>query len=313
LKAIDKALHKYLVVCLVLAIGTSLLVSCTAPPLAQLSSNEEDTITYQVVIDFLGTKQDALLDSQGRLKNSAQLTSADGKVSLSIDKDTRLLDMDKKPLQHLQFFVTNRLTLSPEKAQIISSVYQFLPEGATADPPLRPTLSYDPKELPKDVSESNIYIAPYNEGTGWGEWSYRIVDTENHRVTTQVSQFSKFAILSPLAPAPSQTTPKPMSGVDLASKSLAQALSSGKPTLAEFGWRTCIPCKEMKPILEALSVEYEGKLEVVIVEVYEQEKLTNQYGIKAIPTQILFDSKGKEIMRHAGLWTRAEIITQLKK
>ena len=69
----------------------------------------------------------------------------------------------------------------------------------------------------------------------------------------------------------------------------------------------------MKPRLEALSVEYEGKLEVVIVEVYEQEKLTNQYGIQSIPTQILFDFGGKEIMRHAGLWPKAEIITQLKK
>ena len=100
---------------------------------------------------------------------------------------------------------------------------------------------------------------------------------------------------------------------DLASVPLGQALSSGKPTLAEFGSSTCIPCKEMKPILEELAKEYEGKLNVVIVEVYEQMDLTRQYGIMAIPTQIIFDNSGKEITRHIGFWSKEEIIAQLKK
>ena len=103
------------------------------------------------------------------------------------------------------------------------------------------------------------------------------------------------------------------SGLDLASIPLGQALSSGKPTIAEFGSSTCIPCKQMKPILEKLAAEYEGKLNVVIVEVYEQRELTQQYGIMAIPTQIVFDSSGKEVTRHMGLWPREEIIAQLKK
>jgi FKBP-type peptidyl-prolyl cis-trans isomerase 2 len=102
-------------------------------------------------------------------------------------------------------------------------------------------------------------------------------------------------------------------GADLASIPLGQALSNGKPTLAEFGSNTCIPCKEMKPILEKLAVEYESKLNVVIVEVYEQRELTQQYGIMAIPTQIVFDSSGKEVTRHIGLWPREEIIAQLKE
>lgn len=94
---------------------------------------------------------------------------------------------------------------------------------------------------------------------------------------------------------------------------LERALSNGEPTLAEFGSSTCIPCKEMKPILEELAKEYEGKLNVVIVEVYEQMDLTRQYGIMAIPTQIVFDSEGQEITRHMGFWSKEEIIAQLKK
>ena len=100
---------------------------------------------------------------------------------------------------------------------------------------------------------------------------------------------------------------------DLDSIPLERALSNGKPTLAEFGSSTCIPCKEMKPLLGELAKEYEGKLNVVIVEVYEQMDLTRQYGIMAIPTQIVFDSEGQEITRHIGLWLREEIIAELKK
>jgi thioredoxin 1 len=102
-------------------------------------------------------------------------------------------------------------------------------------------------------------------------------------------------------------------GSGLTSLPLGKALSSGKPTLAEFGSSTCVPCKQMKPILEKLAVEYEGKLNVVIVEIYEQMELARQYGIMAIPTQIVFDSNGKEITRHMGLWPREEIIAQLNK
>ena len=94
---------------------------------------------------------------------------------------------------------------------------------------------------------------------------------------------------------------------------IEQALFSGKPTLAEFSWRTCIPCKQMKPVLEEVAVEYQGKLNVVNIEVYEQKELTREYGIMTIPTQILFDSKGKEVTRHMGFWAKKEIAIHLKK
>jgi thioredoxin 1 len=103
------------------------------------------------------------------------------------------------------------------------------------------------------------------------------------------------------------------SGLDLVSTALGQALASGKPTLAEFGSSSCIPCKQMKPILEELKAEYEGKLNVVIVEVYEQEELTREYKIMAIPTQIVFDSSGIEVTRHMGFWAKEDIIAQLKE
>lgn len=116
--------------------------------------------------------------------------------------------------------------------------------------------------------------------------------------------------VSPDAPQAAASDPL---NVDLASIPLEQALSSGRPTLAEFGRGTCEPCKAMKPILEDLAVKYAGKLNVVIVDIDEHRDLTNQYKIMAIPTQIFFDSNGKPIIGHIGFLPKEEIIAQLNK
>ena len=110
-----------------------------------------------------------------------------------------------------------------------------------------------------------------------------------------------------------QTPASNQSNLDLASIPLEEALSSGLPTLAEFGRGVCVPCKAMKPILEELATEYKGKLNIVIVEIDDHMDQTRQYGIMIIPTQIVFDSKGKEITRHIGFWPKEDIFAQLKK
>ena len=95
--------------------------------------------------------------------------------------------------------------------------------------------------------------------------------------------------------------------------SWSEAISNGKPTLAEFGRGTCIPCKEMKPVLEALAKEYDGRLNVLIIDVDVYSTLTRQHGIMVIPTQIFFNTDGKEVSRHVGFFPKADIITELEK
>jgi thioredoxin 1 len=94
---------------------------------------------------------------------------------------------------------------------------------------------------------------------------------------------------------------------------LEQALSSGIPTLAEFGRGTCIPCKAMKPILDELAASYKGKLNVVIVSVDDYRDLTIAYGIMAIPTQIFFDGNGARVAEHIGFYPKEDIVAQLTK
>lgn len=91
------------------------------------------------------------------------------------------------------------------------------------------------------------------------------------------------------------------------------ALASGRPTIVDFGARSCIPCKKMAPILEQLEKEYKGRANVIFVDVWQDNKIGGNYRVQMIPTQIFFDAKGKESSRHIGFLDRGPIIDTFKK
>jgi len=88
---------------------------------------------------------------------------------------------------------------------------------------------------------------------------------------------------------------------------LDQAFEKGRPVLADFGRGVCIPCKQMKPILEELAAEYKGKASILIIEIDEYRALTRRYSIRLIPTQIFFDAQRKEVYRHEGFMSKESI------
>jgi len=90
------------------------------------------------------------------------------------------------------------------------------------------------------------------------------------------------------------------------------ALSSGRPTVADFGARTCIPCKKMAPILEELNRELKGKANVTFTDVWATTGLAQDYRVQMIPTQIFFDARGKEVKRHMGFMSKPDILKELK-
>jgi thioredoxin 1 len=79
------------------------------------------------------------------------------------------------------------------------------------------------------------------------------------------------------------------------------------PKLLDFGAGKCIPCKKMAPILQELSEEYEGRVIIKIIEVYDERDLTRANGIRLIPTQIFFDAKNQEVSRHVGFMDKEQI------
>lgn len=99
----------------------------------------------------------------------------------------------------------------------------------------------------------------------------------------------------------------------MADNPLDRALATGRPVLADFGRGTCVPCKMMKPILDDLKDEYAGRAEILIIETDEYPGVTQRVGVRAIPTQIFYDSEGNEVERHQGFMPREAIVEQLKQ
>ena len=91
-----------------------------------------------------------------------------------------------------------------------------------------------------------------------------------------------------------------------------QALASGKPVVIDLGARHCIPCKKMAPILETLSNEYRGRASVLFIDVNEDQAAALKFSIQMIPTQIFFNSQGKEVKRHIGFIDKGDILKELK-
>lgn len=74
---------------------------------------------------------------------------------------------------------------------------------------------------------------------------------------------------------------------------LEKLKSYGLPIIIDFGADSCIPCKEMTPVLKELNTELQGKAIVRFVDVWKYKELAQGYPISVIPTQILIDAKGK--------------------
>jgi thioredoxin 1 len=85
------------------------------------------------------------------------------------------------------------------------------------------------------------------------------------------------------------------------------------PRLVDLGAKSCVPCKMMAPILEELRNEYKGKLQVEIIDVYEDRSAGDRYRIRFIPTQIFFDPSGKELFRHIGFISKEDILAKWKE
>lgn len=67
-----------------------------------------------------------------------------------------------------------------------------------------------------------------------------------------------------------------------------QVIRSTRPVLVDFYADWCGPCRAQTPILEALAGEYAGQVEIVKVNVDQDAGLAGQYGVRSIPTLILF-------------------------
>lgn len=85
------------------------------------------------------------------------------------------------------------------------------------------------------------------------------------------------------------------------------------PRLVDLGAGKCIPCKQMKPILEDLTRNYADQFIVVFIDVWENREEGRRHGIRMIPTQIFYAADGKELARHEGFMSKKDILAKWRQ
>jgi thioredoxin 1 len=76
-------------------------------------------------------------------------------------------------------------------------------------------------------------------------------------------------------------------------------MKSNVPVLVDFWAEWCPPCRAMTPIVESLAQQFENKAKIVKLNVDDNPSVTQRFGIKGIPTMIVFKG-GKEAERIVG-------------
>lgn len=91
-----------------------------------------------------------------------------------------------------------------------------------------------------------------------------------------------------------------------------EVLNSDVPVLVDFWAPWCGPCRMVAPVVDEISQQYEGKIKVVKVNTDENPNVASQYGIRSIPTLMIFKG-GQRVDMVVGAVPKTTLANTLEK
>ena len=148
------------------------------------------------------TDVSGVVTGEGVFTEEVTAESESGEAELTIEKDTVGQTEEGQPLSEIWIIEMDKEPPAPPAdAKIVGLTCDLGPDGATFDPPITITFTYDPDEIPERASERDLVIAVWDKDTGeWVTLEGCTVDTVNSTISAPVSHFSRYSVIVPIPP-----------------------------------------------------------------------------------------------------------------